>query len=63
MALTVLKNEYLDENKIIDHIFQDILDFSIKREKHYTTLTEFISKAASLLVELESSFDCTCSDD
>lgn len=62
-ALTVLKNEYIDEDEIIDNIFQDILDISIRRKKHFATLTKFISKTTSLLAELESPFGCTFSDD
>lgn len=63
VALTVLKDEYLDEDEIIDNIFQDVVVFSSKREKSFSTLTELISKTASLLAELESSFNCTFSDD
>lgn len=63
VSFTVLKNKYIEEDEIIDNIFQDILDFSIKQEKHFATLTEFISKIASLLAQLESSFGCIFSDD
>lgn len=52
VSLSVLKNEYLDEDDIIDHIFQDILDFSYGRDRSYTTLINFISGTASRFTEL-----------
>lgn len=50
VVLTVLKNEYLDEDGIFDKIFQDIHDFSIKLENYFGTLTEFISSGVVKII-------------
>ena len=63
LTLSVLKKEYLDVNDITDKIFQDIIDFSPKRECSYADLGGFISRTASILEELASSLDCNFSED
>ena len=49
VVFTILKNEYLDKDEITDNTFLNILDFSTKQEKSYTSL---------FLAKLDNYFSC-----
>ncbi|CAE1235943.1 unnamed protein product [Acanthosepion pharaonis] len=63
MTFDILGDEYLDKDEIIDNLFQEILDFSVKREISFSSLTQFIFWITSFLMELESFFNCAFSYD
>lgn len=62
-ALSILKREYLDLDSTVDHIFEDILNFSPKRNAPLSELGDFISRTASMLEELGNFFSCDFSVD
>lgn len=49
VVLTDLMNEYVNENEIIEFIFQDLSTSPLHGESFFSVLTEFISKNPSFL--------------